>query len=415
MPPTHFEYMADQMAGHSDGGGEDEIRGHNGPPFAPATEIVHAGRDPGRFDGFVNVPVVRGSTVLSPTVADLEGHTGRYTYGRRGNPTLEGLEAALTKFEGGAGVVLTPSGLSAVSLALLSVLDAGDHLLMVDTAYQPTRRVCTVQLRRLGISTTFYDPLIGGDIATLFRENTKAVFMESPGSQSFEVQDVPAIVAAARARGITTLIDNTWATPLFFRPHDFGVDVSIQAGTKYLGGHADLNLGTISANAALWPRVKGAYGDLGLTVAPEDAFLAARGLRTMSVRLERHQESALKVARWLASRPEVLSVLHPALPEHPGHAIWKRDFKGSSGLFSIILKPAPKAAVDAFLDSLELFGLGYSWGGFESLAIPFDCSPSRTATRWEPGGPAVRFHIGLEDPADLIADIERGLAKLAGV
>lgn len=413
MPHTHFEYMADEMAGHSDGGGGDEIRGHNRPPFAAATEIVHAGRDPGRFDGFVNVPVVRGSTVLSPTVADLEGHTGRYSYGRRGNPTLEGLETALTKFEGGAGVVLTPSGLSAVSLALLSVLDAGDHLLMVDSAYQPTRRICTAQLRRLGITTTFYDPLIGGDIATLFRENTRAVFMESPGSQSFEMQDVPAIVAAARARGITTLMDNTWATPLFFRPHAFGVDVSIQAGTKYLGGHADLNLGTVSANAALWPRVKGAYGDLGITVAPEDAFLAARGLRTMAVRLERHQESALKVARWLAARPEVLSVLHPALPQHPGHAIWKRDFKGSSGLFSIILKPAPKAAVDAFLDSLELFGLGYSWGGFESLAIPFDCSPSRTATRWEPGGPAVRFHIGLEDPADLIADIERGLVKLA--
>lgn len=413
MPHTHFEYMADEMAGHSDGGGGDEIRGHNRPPFAAATEMVHAGRDPGRFDGFVNVPVVRGSTVLSPTVADLEGHTGRYSYGRRGNPTLEGLETALTKFEGGAGVVLTPSGLSAVSLALLSVLDAGDHLLMVDSAYQPTRRICTAQLRRLGITTTFYDPLIGGDIATLFRENTRAVFMESPGSQSFEMQDVPAIVAAARARGITTLMDNTWATPLFFRPHAFGVDVSIQAGTKYLGGHADLNLGTVSANAALWPRVKGAYGDLGITVAPEDAFLAARGLRTMAVRLERHQESALKVARWLAARPEVLSVLHPALPQHPGHAIWKRDFKGSSGLFSIILKPAPKAAVDALLDSLELFGLGYSWGGFESLAIPFDCSPSRTATRWEPGGPAVRFHIGLEDPADLIADIERGLVKLA--
>jgi cystathionine beta-lyase len=405
--------MADEMAGHSGNGNGNKSGGHNGSPLATATEIVVAGRDPGRFDGFVNVPVVRGSTVLSPTVADMEGHTGRYSYGRRGSPTLEGLETALTKLEGGAGVVLTPSGLSAVGLALLAVLDAGDHLLMVDSVYQPSRRICTAQLRRLGIATTFYDPLVGGDIAGLFRENTRAVFMESPGSQSFEMQDVPAIVAAARARGITTLMDNTWATPYFFRPHDFGVDVSLQAGTKYLGGHSDLNLGTISANDALWPRVKGAYGDLGITVAPEDAFLAARGLRTMAVRLERHQESALTVARWLAARPEVLNVLHPALPEHPGHAIWKRDFKGSSGLFSIILKPAPKSAVDAFLDSLELFGLGYSWGGFESLAIPFDCSTYRTATQWTPGGPAVRLHIGLEDPADLIADLEQGLAKLA--
>jgi cystathionine beta-lyase len=405
--------MAGEMAGHSQGGGGDENRGHNRPPLAAATEIINAGRDPDRFDGFVNVPVVRGSTVLSPTVADLEGHTGRYTYGRRGNPTLEGLETALAKAEGGAGVALTPSGLSAVGMALLAVLDAGDHLLMVDSVYSPSRCICTAQLRRLGIATTFYDPLIGAGIAGLFRENTKAVFMESPGSQSFEVQDVPAIVAAARGRGITTLLDNTWATPLFFRPHDFGVDVSIQAGTKYLGGHSDLNLGTISANAALWPRIKGAYGDLGMTVAPEDAFLAARGLRTMAVRLERHQQSALRVAQWLSARPEVLSVLHPALPEHPGHAIWKRDFKGSSGLFSIILKPVPKPAVDAFLDSLELFGLGYSWGGFESLALPFDCSTYRTATQWAPGGPAVRLHIGLEDPADLIADLERGLAKLA--
>lgn len=401
------------MAGHSGDGGGDGNSGHNRSPLATATEIVVAGRDPARFDGFVNVPVVRGSTVLSPTVADLEGHTGRYSYGRRGNPTLEGLETALTRLEGGAGVVLTPSGLSAVSLALLAALDAGDHLLMVDSAYQPTRRICTAQLRRLGITTTFYDPLAGAGIAELFRENTKAVFLESPGSQSFDMQDVPAIVAAAQARGIITLMDNTWATPYFFRPHDFGVDVSISAGTKYLGGHSDLNLGAVSANAGLWPRVKGAYGDLGITVAPEDAFLAARGLRTMAVRLDRHQQSALKVAEWLAGRPEVLSVLHPALPSHPGHAIWKRDFKGSSGLFSIILKPAPKPAVDAFLDNLELFGLGYSWGGFESLAIPFDCSTYRTATQWAPGGPAVRLHIGLEDPADLIADLERGLAKLA--
>ncbi|QFR32083.1 cystathionine beta-lyase [Ancylobacter sp. TS-1] len=391
----------------------DQPEGEASPHLSIETELVLAGRDPQRFDGFVNVPIVRGSTVLSPTVADLEGHTGRYSYGRRGNPTVEGLETALTRIEGGAGVVLTPSGLSAVSVALLSVLEAGDHLLMVDSAYQPTRRVCDEVLRRAGVETTYYDPLVGADIAALIRPNTRAIYMETPGSQSFEMQDVPAIVAAAAERGLVTLIDNTWATPLFFRPHDFGVDISIQAGTKYISGHSDLNLGTISANARTYRRLRLTHGDLGITVAPEDAFLGARGLRTLAVRLARHQESALTVARWLSQRPEVLRVLHPALPEHPGHAIWQRDFKGASGLFSFILQPAPKAAVDAFLDSLDLFGLGYSWGGFESLAIPFDCSDYRSATSWEPGGPAVRLNIGLEDPADLIADLERGLAVLA--
>ncbi|MGA0562389.1 cystathionine beta-lyase [Ancylobacter sp. VNQ12] len=392
------------------------MSGHSKAPARPAlaveTELVVAGRDPQRFDGFVNTPIVRGSTVLSPSVADLEGHTGRYSYGRRGNPTVEGLEQALTVLEGGAGVVITPSGLSAVSIALLSVLKAGDHLLMVDTAYQPTRRVCNEHLKRFGIETTYYDPLVGAGIAELIRPNTRAIFLESPGSQSFEMQDIPAIVAAARSRGIVTLMDNTWATPLYFRPHDFGIDVSIQAGTKYISGHSDINIGTISATAPIFQHVKLTHGDLGITVAPEDAFLAARGLRTLAVRLARHQQSALTVAQWLAGRPEVLRVLHPALPDDPGHALWKRDFKGSSGLFSIILKPAPKAAVAAFLDNLALFGLGYSWGGFESLAIPFDCSSYRSATAWAPGGPGVRLHIGLEDTGDLIADLEQGLGHL---
>ena len=391
----------------------DQPEGEASPHLSIETELVLAGRDPERFDGFVNVPIVRGSTVLSPTVADLEGHTGRYSYGRRGNPTVEGLETALTRIEGGAGVVLTPSGLSAVSVALLSVLEAGDHLLMVDSAYQPTRRVCDEVLRRAGVETTYYDPLVGADIAALIRPNTRAIYMETPGSQSFEMQDVPAIVAAAGERGLVTLIDNTWATPLFFRPHDVGVDISIQAGTKYLGGHSDLNIGTISANEDWFERVQSTHGDLGITVAPEDAFLTARGLRTLAVRLARHQESGLVLARWLAARPEVARVLHPGLPDHPGHAIWARDFKGASGLFSIILKPASQAAVDAFLDELELFGLGFSWGGFESLAIPFDCSTYRTATSWRPGGAAVRLHIGLEDPADLIADLTRGFERMA--
>ncbi|MCS0493517.1 cystathionine beta-lyase [Ancylobacter sp. MQZ15Z-1] len=392
-----------------------QARTKNSPAYAVETELVIGGRDPQHSYGFVNVPVVRGSTVLSPTVADLEGHTGRYAYGRRGNPTTEGLEEALTRLEGGEGVVLAPSGLSAVSLALLSVLDSGDHLLMVDTAYQPTRRVCNVTLKRFGIETTFYDPLVGGDIAALFRPNTRAIFMESPGSQSFEMQDVPAITAAAAERGIFTLMDNTWATPLFFRPHDVGVDISIHAGTKYLGGHSDLNIGTVSGNARAFGRIKATHGDLGITVAPEDAFLTARGMRTLGVRLARHQQSGLAIARWLAERPEVLRVLHPGLPSDPGHALWKRDYTGASGLFSFILKPVPKAAVDGFLDELQLFGLGFSWGGFESLAIPFDCSAYRTATSWQPGGPAIRVHVGLEDTDDLIADLTRGFARLASL
>jgi len=380
--------------------------------MAPATQVVHLGRDPERFDGFVNVPVVRGSTVLSPTYDDLIHHRGRYSYGRRGNPTTEGLEAALKALEGGDGVALTPSGLSAVSIALLSVLGAGDHLLMVDTAYRPTRSVCDGVLKRLGVETTYYDPLIGAGIAGLIRDNTRAIFLESPGSQSFEMQDVPAITAVARARGVTTLIDNTWATPLFFRPHAAGVDISIQAGTKYIGGHADLNLGTISAVGAAWKKVIATHGTLGITISPDDAALGARGLRTLAVRLAHHQRSGIEMAEWLQARPEVSRVLHPALPSDPGHAIWKRDFSGASGLFSLILKPVPEPAVAAFFDALRLFGMGYSWGGYESLAIPFDCRDYRTATTWAVEGPAVRLHIGLEDVADLKADLDQAFAAL---
>ncbi|OZA95653.1 MAG: cystathionine beta-lyase, partial [Rhizobiales bacterium 39-66-18] len=271
--------------------------------FAPETEVVRLGRDPFRFDGFVNPPVVRGSTVLYPSYADLAAHRSRYSYGRRGNPTTEALEMALKALEGSDGVVLTPSGLSACSIALLSALSAGDHLLMVDTAYYPTRRFCDTVLKKMGVETSYYDPLIGADITNLLRDNTRAIFLEAPGSQSFEMQDIPAITAVARARGITTLIDNTWATPLFFRPHDFGVDISIQAGTKYIGGHADLNLGTISAVGPSWKRVHNLHGDMGICISPDDAALGSRGLRTLAVRLERHQDSALKVARWMQSLP----------------------------------------------------------------------------------------------------------------
>lgn len=391
----------------------DDATARAGGAYAPETRLVHSGRDPQRFDGFVNTPVVRGSTVLSATYDDLIHHRGRYSYGRRGNPTTEGLQQALTALEGGDGVALTPSGLSAVSIALLSVLGAGDHLLMVDTAYRPTRSLCDSVLKRLGVETTYYDPLVGAGIAALIRPNTRAIFLEAPGSQSFEMQDVPAIAAVAKEKGILTLIDNTWATPLFFQPHKVGVDISIQAGTKYIGGHADLNLGTISAIGAAWKKVIATHGTMGITISPDDAALGARGLRTLAVRLERHQRAGLEIATWLQTRPELSRVLHPALPTDPGHAVWKRDFSGASGLFSLILKPVPEAAVAAFFNALKLFGMGYSWGGYESLAIPFDCTDYRTATTWDVEGPAVRLHIGLEDIADIKADLERGFAALS--
>jgi cystathionine beta-lyase len=314
--------------------------------------------------------------------------------------------------EGSAGVVLTPSGLSAITTALLAFLQAGDHLLLTDTVYYPTRNFANTVLKRLGVEIEYYDPLIGSGIAALLRPNTKAVFVESPGSLTFEMQDVPAIVEAARACKAIVLMDNTWATPVFYRPHEHGVDVVIHAGTKYLGGHADANIGTISTTAELFPRLKETHAMLGICAAPEDVFLALRGLRTLAVRLDRHMASGLKVARWLKSRPEVLRVLHPALEDDPGHAIWKRDFSGACGLFSFFLKPATQKSVAEFIEGLELFGIGASWGGYESLAVPFDCSKMRSATKWNPGGPAVRLHIGLEDADDLIADLERGLRRL---
>ncbi|MFC2249332.1 cystathionine beta-lyase [Labrys portucalensis] len=379
--------------------------------FGENTRLVIGGREPSEYHGFVNPPVYHGSTVLAPTTKDLVNHTPRYSYGRRGNPTSDALEEALKTLDGSAGVVLCPSGLSAVSTALLSCLSAGDHLLMVDSTYQPTRQFCDKVLGRFGIETTYYDPLIGAGIETLIRPNTKAVYLEAPGSQSFEMQDVPAIAEVAHRHGATVLLDNTWATPLFFDAFGHGVDLSIQAGTKYIVGHSDAMFGVVSASRKAWPALKSFHGDSGQCVAPDDIYLAMRGLRTMGVRLRQHQESALRVAKWLAKRPEVQRVLHPALEGDPGHAIWKRDFKGSSGLFSIVLQPAPMEAIGAFLDDLKFFGLGYSWGGYESLALPFDCKTYRSATSWDPGGPCVRIHVGLEDVADLIGDLDAGLAR----
>ena len=390
---------------------------HNatGSDLSAETRLVTGGRDPFAYHGFVNPPVYHASTVLYPSAEDLIAHRARYQYGRRGTPTSEALEGAIQAIEGPgcAGVALVPSGLSAVSTALLSALRSGDHVLVTDSAYRPTRTFCDGVLARLGIETTYYDPLIGAGIAGMFRPNTRAVFVEAPGSQSLEMQDVPAIAAAAGERGLTVLMDNTWATPLYFQAFANGVDLSIQAGTKYIGGHSDVMLGTISANASLWPQLKETVTTMGLCVGPDDMYLALRGLRTLGVRLERHRQSALTVARWLRERPEVRRVLHPALEDDPGHAIWRRDFTGSSGLFSIVLRPTGEAAVRAFLDALELFGMGFSWGGYESLVILFDCAGYRTATRWAPGGPTLRFHIGLEDPNDLIADLERGFSAMA--
>jgi len=393
------------MAGKKNGGGGRKRR--------PATEVVLAGRDPGEQHGFVNTPIYRGSTVLSPTVAEFQGKRQRFVYGRRGTPTTEALADAITVLEGGAGTALTSSGLSAITTAIMAIARAGDHILVADTVYGPNRHFCETMLKGYGVETTYYDPLIGGGIETMFRSNTRAVFLESPGSLSFEVQDVTLVAGAAKKRKAAVLMDNTWATPIYFRPHDHGVDLSIQAGTKYLGGHADANLGTISATAEYWPRVKETAGTLGLNPGPEDVFLMLRGLRTLKVRLDRHMESGLKVARWLEGRPEVLRVLHPALASHPQHALWKRDFSGASGLFGVVLKARPVASVNAFIEALELFGIGASWGGYESLIIPFDCTKIRTATQWSPGGPTVRLHIGLEDPDDLIEDLESGLQRLA--
>jgi cysteine-S-conjugate beta-lyase len=387
--------------------------------WRPATSLVTAGRDPDSYHGFVNPPVYHASTVLYPSAEDFLAHRARYQYGRRGTPTTEALEQAVQALEGPqcAGVALLPSGLAAISAAILSVVRAGEHVLVTDSAYGPTRAFCDQILTRLGVTTTYYDPLIGGGIAGLMQPNTRVVFTESPGSLSFEMQDIPAIAEAAHARGALVLMDNTWATPLYFRALDFGVDLSIHAGTKYFGGHSDVMLGTVAANSATVADLRNFVRLNGLHLAPDDAYLSQRGLRTLGVRLDRHYESGLAIARWLEQRPEVLRLLHPAMPSHPGHALWKRDFTGASGLFSMVLKPVPQQAAFAFLDALELFGIGASWGGYESLAVPFDCTNLRTATRWAPGGPTVRFHIGLEAVEDLIADLEQGftaLAKAAG-
>ena len=376
------------------------------------SRLVNLGRDVEFSQGFVNVPPFRGSTVLYPDVATLKSRAQRFTYGTRGTPTTEALSSAWSELAGAAGTVLAPSGLAAIIVALMTALKAGDHLLMTDSVYEPSRAFADKALRRFGIETSYYDPTIGAGIDALMRPNTRAVLTESPGSLTLEVQDIPAIAEVAHARGACVILDNTWATPLFFSPHAHGVDLAVEAGTKYLSGHADLLLGLVSGNEQWFERLHRTIHLMAIPPGAEDVFLALRGLRTMELRLREAERQGLALAHWLSDRPEVLRVVHPALPDHPGHALWKRDFTGSSGLFSIVLKPVSEAGVAAFLDGLELFGLGYSWGGYESLAVPFDCTATRTATRFAPGGPTVRFSVGLEDIEYLKADLDRGFARL---
>jgi cystathionine beta-lyase len=384
-----------------------------GPPKQrDLTRLAHAGREPERYCGFVNTPIFRGSTVLFPTVAALEANDQEFTYGRLGTPTVRALEEAIAELEGGERTLLAPSGLTAIATALLAFLAAGDEALVADTVYRPTRRFCDQALKRLGIDTIYYDPLIGAEIAKLMTERTRAVFCESPGSQTFEVQDLPAIAEAAHGAGAVVILDNTWATPLYFKPFAHGADVSIQSATKYIGGHADIMLGAITMNERVASAVASTHELFGLCVGPEDVYLGLRGLRSLGARLERHQKSALELARWLTERPEVARVIHPALPSDPNYALWKRDFTGASGLFSIVLNPVPTAKLAAMLDGLKLFGMGYSWGGFESLIVPFDPTTYRTATKWKAEGPALRLHVGLEDVEDLKADLEAGFARL---
>ena len=386
------------------------------PRYRVATQVTHLGRTPRRHLGAVNTPVYRASTILFERVADLEraarGQHPGLTYGLHGVPTVSDFQAAMAALEGGHAALAVPSGLTATTFPLLALVRPGDHVLVTDVVYGPTRRFCDNHLRRLGVEVSYYDPSIGGGIDALLRDRTRIVFMESPGSLTFEVQDVPAICAAARARGVTTILDNTWATPLGFRAFDHGVDISVHAATKYIGGHSDVLLGAIVASEATFPPLHRLWTDMGIAPSTDDCFLGLRGLRTLAVRLARHHESALRIAAWLRARPEVAEVLHPALPGARGHDLWKRDFRAASGLFGVVLRPVDKARVDAMLDGMRLFGMGWSWGGFESLAIPTYPARTRTATRWAAPGPCLRLHVGLEDADDLIEDLDAGFARL---
>jgi cystathionine beta-lyase len=381
------------------------------------TIITTAGRNPEANFGIVNPPVYHASTVLYPTLDALEAgqkhrEPGKVYYGRSGTPTTFAFEDAVAALDGAFRTLAVSSGVAAVTAAILAFVKSGDHVLMVDNVYGPTRRFCDTLLGRFGVETTYYDPGIGGGIEALIRPNTRVIFLESPGSLTFEMQDVPAIAAAGKRAGAVTIMDNTWATPLFFKPLAHGVDVAVQAATKYLGGHSDLMLGVISMQEAHYSRIRNSLNELGHHAAPDDCYLAQRGLRTLSVRLRRHQETGLALARWLQRQPEVARVYHPALPDDPGHALWRRNYTGASGLFSFELHPVPRQALAALVDGMKLMGMGYSWGGYESLLLPCNPAPIRSATAWTDHGPLLRIHAGLEHPEDLIADLEAGFERM---
>ncbi|KAB2697614.1 cystathionine beta-lyase [Ochrobactrum sp. Kaboul] len=375
------------------------------------TRLAHDGYQPRDYHGFVNPPVVRASTVLFPDAQTMATGDQKYTYGTRGTPTSDALCDAINALEGSAGTICVPSGLAAVTVPLLAFLSPGDHALLVDSIYNPTRHFADTILKRMGVDVEYYDPEIGAGIAALMRPNTKVVFTESPGSNTFEMQDIPAIVEAAHKGGAIVMMDNTWATAVYFKALDFGVDITIHASTKYPSGHSDILFGTVSANEKCWPQLLETHGTLGLCASPDDTYQILRGMRTMGVRLEHHRKSALEVAHWLESHPAVAQVLHPALESHPGHDIWKRDFTGSSGIFSFVLKDGGQAEAHAFLNALEIFGLGYSWGGYESLALQVRVA-DRLIAKGNYPGPVIRLQIGLEDVADIIADLEKGFAAI---
>ncbi|AOJ09147.1 cystathionine beta-lyase [Burkholderia mayonis] len=377
------------------------------------TVLAHEGRTHSQLGAPVNPPVYRQSTLLFDSVEALKHASGTPSaYGRGGSPTTRALETALARLEGAHRAMLTPSGLSAITTSLLATLSPGDHLLMTDSVYDPTRAFCAETLARLGIETTYFDPSIGADIAALMRPNTRAVFVESPGSLTFEVQDIPAISRIAHRHDAIVLMDNTWATPLYFRSFEHGVDVSVHAATKYISGHSDVLMGAILTTDTLYPKINRFYRQLGMTVSGDDAYLALRGLRTLSVRLERHQRNAHALTEWLARQPEVAEILYPARPGSPGHALWRRDFTGASGLFGVVLHPQSDEALRAMLDGMTCFGMGYSWGGFESLILRSNPASCRTATQWKREGPLLRIHAGLEHPDDMIADLEAGFSRL---
>lgn len=380
------------------------------------TQLVTLGCFPEDHHGVVNLPTYRASTILFPNLEEFEradlGEHPRPSYGRYGTPSTEALEKVLAEFEGSAHAIVTASGLSAIIVSLMAFLKAGDHLLMVDSTYAPSRRSCDHMLSRFGIEVTYYDPLIGADIAKLMKENTRVVFVESPGSLTFEVQDIPAIAKVAHAKGAIVIGDMTWGTLLYQKPSDLGVDVTVHSATKYIAGHSDLVMGAIFCGADHYKALLNAYRNLGPSPSADNCYLALRGMRTMAVRIKQQYESALQVAKWLQARPEVEAVLYPALPGAPGHDLWKRDFTGASSLFTIVLKPVSHAALTAMIDGLEYFGLGYSWGGYESLLITFDTTKIRSARPWPYKGPGIRLHIGLEHPDDIIKDLDQGFGRL---